>query len=231
VCVAGSAVAQADTVYLKNGRSIEGVVTHEAATKLTLDVGFGTVTLQPYEIERITRSSLHENALLYRKWELKKQEMKLQETKILEIKAQEEKTKPKEHAPAKAVSFEREADQGHMMVDVVINGAVSASLLLDTGASLVVLSPDIGRRLGLDTQKDNPLELKNADGRTNKAYYVILETVRVQDVEAHRVPAAIMHEAYADTFWKDGILGMSFLKEFNFRVDQNNKKIILERAQ
>jgi len=91
------------------------------------------------------------------------------------------------------------------------------------------LSNNIAKKLGIDNNKQETVRLKLADGRQIDAKYVVLESIGVQDVEAKNIGAAVLLEDVGDAEFKDGVLGMSFLSKFNFKVDQKNKKLILER--
>ncbi len=84
---------------------------------------------------------------------------------------------------------------------------------------------DIDERIGKD------IEMVLADGRKAKAKYMLLDTVSAQGVEAKNVAAAVLPSDVADAKFKDGLLGMSFLKNFVFKVDQKNNKLVLEKAQ
>jgi clan AA aspartic protease (TIGR02281 family) len=232
-------VAHADTLYLKNGATLEGIVRSATVNHVELTVSGGTVVFKPGEIERIGRVSAQENALLYQKWQKKREanelllkkwekQQALQKQKPVVM---QENIIPHERAPDPTlVYFERAGRTGHITVNARLNDDVPVSLLLDTGATLVVLSREIGRRLGYDVETAGmPIKLKMADGSLMQAKYVILQSVRVRDAEVKNVAAAIMVDDNEDTMWQDGILGMSFLKEFNFRVDQEDNKLILEK--
>jgi len=52
----------------------------------------------------------------------------------------------------------------------------------------------------------------------------------VQGVEAKGVGAVVLPEGAAFTRGEDGLLGMSFLRKFNFKIDHTTKKLILEKA-
>ena len=43
----------ADTIFLKNGRSIEGIVKNENGDNVEISVGFGTITCSLNEISKI----------------------------------------------------------------------------------------------------------------------------------------------------------------------------------
>lgn len=206
----------ADIVYLKNGRSIEGLLKEEDEQGIELDVGFGTIKFSKNQIARIEKSSTDESLALKQQWQRHKLEL-------------EEERLKRELAPKQIEVY---PEHGHIMVNAVLNRRVAVSLLLDTGASLVVLPNNIAKKLGINTnEKEARVELQLADGRKVNASYVLLETIKVQDVEAKNVDAAVLLDDVSEIGFKDGLLGMSFLNRFNFKVDQKSKRLILERVE
>lgn len=120
---------------------------------------------------------------------------------------------------------------GQVTVTTLLNNKVKANLVLDTGASLILLSRKIAKGLGVDAVGKNtiPIELIMADGRREKGQMVILESVKVQGAEANNVEAAILPDRESIMMDGDGLLGMSFLKKFSFKIDHKNGKLILEK--
>jgi len=226
--------SNADTVYLKNGRKIEGLIKSDNADSISLDIGMGVVGVRKSDIERIDESSPAQADAIRQKWSkeqkerrelLEKERLTVQE-KIVETPDTTVLQHPKD------VDVSKEA--GHIFIEAVLNNQVKAQLLLDTGASLIVLSNEIGRKLGIDTAKSKKRELITlvmADGRRVQARYLRLDTVSVQGVEAKRIDAAILLESAGDANFKDGLLGMSFLNKFNFSIDQSNNLLVLENLQ
>jgi len=204
----------ADTIYLKNGREIEGFAKNEDSNAVEVDIGFGTVKLRWDEVERIEKSSLEESSALREKWQRKK----------------ERDAREREYGPQQ-INVARE--QGHIIVDAVLNKKVTATLLMDTGASYVVVSQDIWKKLGgSGAANETILPMQLADGRKVNARLSTLDSISVQGVEARDVPVAILsEEATGSIGFKDGLLGMSFLNRFNFKVDQKNNKLILEKLE
>jgi len=140
--------------------------------------------------------------------------------------AKEEKLK-EELAPKHATITD---DRGQLVVEALLNQKVKANFILDTGASLVVIKDSIAKQLGLaasDLKED--LKIKLADGRESVAKHVVLASVSVQGVEAQNVDAAILAEDVRDPALKDGLLGMAYLKNFSFKIDQRDKKLTLEK--
>ena len=115
-----------------------------------------------------------------------------------------------------------------------MNRKVKANLVLDTGASVVVLSSKVAVSLGMDVyapaaKADDAAEFVLADGRKIGAKRIILDNVDVQGSEAHKVEAAVLPEQENNIIVCDGLLGMSFLKNFSFKIDQKNNRLTLEK--
>ena len=210
----------ADTVYLKNGHSVEGIVKNDQGNTVELEVGVASsVAFLKNEIEKIVKSSAADSALLRQKWEERKQEA---DEKIAKLQVEEE-NKPN------AVSFSHDL-QG-LVVNVTLNDQVTAKMVLDTGSSLVMITKNIALKLGIDLSAATKPDMKVqvADGREVNVKRIILETMEVQGVAAKKVEAAVLLDDAGVLGFGDGLLGMSFLKRFNFKVDQKEKKLILEK--
>ena len=211
-------LAFADTLYLKNGRSIEGIIKNEDNEVVDLEVYGGSVKFMKSEIEKIEKASLEDSNALRQKWERQKIE---NQNKILGQQL-EEGRRPKQ--------IEFSQDTQNIILPVSLNNKLEVSLILDTGASLVVLRKNIAEKLGIDLNNVKPqAQLTLADGRQVNAKYIILESVKVENAEAKNVEAAVMLDDTGEAGLGDGLLGMSFLKRFNFKVDHRDKKLILEK--
>ncbi len=212
----------ADTLYLKNGRSIEGIIQKEDDRDITLEVNSGSIKFGKEQIASITRSSAETDAQLREDWvkEKEKQEARIQEAR-----------EKQEREPKQAVLNK---ETGHMMVAAVLNKKVKVNLILDTGASILALSSKVAASLGENAQTqpgqpDSMIEVILADGSQVKAKRIILESVSVQGSEVANVEAAILPDQASGMIGQDGLLGMSFLKNFNFKIDQQNDRLILEK--
>jgi len=175
----------ADTLYLQNGRSIEGLISKEDADCVVLDIGFGSMKFYNDQISRIERSSPESAKLIKQKWEDKRL--------ADEAKARDMAEK-KEHEPKEAGMIHQGA---HVMVETLLNKKVKANLILDTGASLVLLSANIANSLGINTNSrgGDTVELVMADGSKVRANKIILESVSVQEAEVKSVEAAILPQS------------------------------------
>jgi clan AA aspartic protease (TIGR02281 family) len=224
--------SDADTIYLKNGRSIEGIIKSEDENSVKLDIGIGTVGFKKSEIERITRSSEDESGQIRQKWDkqrLETEERMQKERTEREGRLQEE-AEMREHQPKR---IEVSEEKGHIFVNAILNKKVNVRLMMDTGASLILITNKVAKELGINTTyiHKRMLKMELADGRKVDAQFISLKSVSVQGVEVTDVDAAVLLEDIGDIAFKDGLLGMSFLNKFNFKVDQNNKQLILEKLQ
>ncbi len=115
----------------------------------------------------------------------------------------------------------------NIVVKTLLNELVPANLILDTGASVVVISKNIANKLNLSPDdKNTQAYVTLADGRQVKANMAFLESIQVGKLEAKNIRTAVLeHEEAASG---DGLLGMSFLKNFMLKIDPSGKQLILE---
>lgn len=222
--------ANADVLCLENGNSVEGIVKNESGEGVDLDIGSGVVKFEKAEIQNIERSSASENAALRKRWQEDKMRLS---SKMIKEEEKKEKGEAKKGAKTKS---EREGispqQWGGITVAATLNERVDVSLLLDTGASLLILKKSLAKELGVDLAKDGqPVELVLADGRKSTGRYIILKSVTVGTIKAYDVEAAILNSDINEPTFGDGVLGMSFLKKFDFKVSPDENKLILENAR
>jgi len=209
--------AHADTLYLKNGRNIQGLIKSENENAIELEVNAGIVKFKKSEIDKIEKVSSEEAVRIREKWEGEQKD--LQER--ISQQQLEEESKPRKH------EFSQGAEG--ILLAVTLNKKIEASLVLDTGASIMLLRKDVAKKLGLDLDTAKfDMQVQLADGRKVNAKHIVLESVKVQNSEALNVDAAILLDE-ADISFGEGLLGMSFLSRFNFKVDQKEKKLTLEK--
>lgn len=112
---------------------------------------------------------------------------------------------------ANSLAYRADAN-GHFFVDARVNGA-PIRFLVDTGATIVALTPDDARAAGvLNGMLKYDLPIQTADGVTHAAPVTIREIVLGQMAQ-EEVPAVVMEKQGAIS-----LLGMSFLGRLNYEV-------------
>lgn len=132
-------------------------------------------------------------------------------------------TRPRKGAGAHVIQAKM-GPGGHYVVEVLLNGSVPAELIVDTGATMVVLSDRIGKRLGVHQDPNLPkIELSTAGGRMEAPLFV-LDSLKIGDAEVFNLEASTNPNMGA----MDGLLGMTFLSEFKVEMDRENAAMILK---
>jgi clan AA aspartic protease (TIGR02281 family) len=233
--------AGADTVYLKNGGELEGVIEKEGKEAVTLEMAGGAISVSKTEIKNIERSDADANKAMKERFKEKKNDLKSREGEFSTERDkrfdeyqrwQEEEQKNKEARVVASSEIQASRNAGgHILVGAVIDNKVKTVLMVDTGASLVILSKKIAAELGVDltdTKKDI-IELETADKRRVKAKCFVLKTLSIEGVEEKDVLAAAHLEEEDSVSLSDGLLGMSYLGRFNMKLDRATMKMTLER--
>ena len=101
------------------------------------------------------------------------------------------------------------------LAEVVVNDGQPAWFLVDTGASVTVISPRLARALAIPPAPEGAVvELRTLSGST-RGTLVSIGSLRVGDMEAARVPA-VVHDTPGEL---EGILGNTFLARFVVTLD------------
>jgi aspartyl protease family protein len=114
-------------------------------------------------------------------------------------------------------------------ISVTVNGEKTVDMILDSGAGLISLPTATAQQLGVSASENSPdIQLQLADGRVVTAKLIFLPLVRVGRFEAQNVEAAILPPEMVNA---EPLLGMSFLKNFQFKVDSNAKTLTMSEVQ
>lgn len=118
--------------------------------------------------------------------------------------------------------------KGHPYVSVQVNTRREAALfLLDTGASITILTPLFAKRLELAIPDDaKRIDLVGIGGNKIRVPVVKVARLAVGDASVENVNVAVYDVAPAGIV--DGILGLDFLKRFRFTIDAPGKRLRLE---
>jgi len=115
---------------------------------------------------------------------------------------------------------------GSFVVQVNLNNERTAHLIVDTGASMTVLSTNIAIDLGLLGTTDNELLTVNTAGGSVQVNMNYLSSLTVGNAQADNVAVAI-HDLPDIPEQIEGLLGMSFLKHFLITLDAEHSRLIL----
>ena len=112
---------------------------------------------------------------------------------------------------------------GHYVSEAQINGR-NFNVMVDTGASLVILRYEDARTLGLVYGSDKfDIAVRTANG-TAKAFRTKLYNVRLGSISLDDIEALVMEEGLLNT----NLLGMSFLRRLS-RYEVRGDTLVLER--
>jgi predicted aspartyl protease len=104
-----------------------------------------------------------------------------------------------------------------IMVDVRINGAYTAQLLLDTGADRTMISPRTLVAAGVSITRPVATGTMTGATGTDRVNYVVVDSLEVGEARVGRMPVASYELAGTGT--GDGLLGRDFLDQFSMTFD------------
>ena len=109
---------------------------------------------------------------------------------------------------------------GHFLSGGTINGK-QVQFMVDTGATVIALSAADADRIGLDYKQGPRGRVRTANGEV-VVFQVMLNTVRIGDVQVHNVEAVVVPQAMGYV-----LLGNSFLTRFQMK--RENDLLTLDR--
>lgn len=124
------------------------------------------------------------------------------------------------------VSLDKRGEQ--YIVNAMINHHEPVKLMIDTGASMTILSPEVMRSLGVG-ERDivRYVSFSTANGVIN-APVIHLEELSILNYTLVDIQAGVLPSFPVNGI--DGLLGMNFLSEFSFFIDQENATLLLTRS-
>lgn len=107
---------------------------------------------------------------------------------------------------------------GSLLVKVQLNHTRTANLILDTGATMTVLSNDVALDLGLNASTATQLSTVNTAGGPIQVNLTKIASIQAGTAQVNDVDVAI-HDLPDGQAGIDGLLGMSFLNHFLVTLD------------
>jgi len=115
---------------------------------------------------------------------------------------------------------------GTYLVDTVINGRHPKVMILDTGASIVLLNESTARASGAKLDAAEKAYAKVADGRIIESRRVVLDSITVGRFTIKNVECAVLPDGTVEI---EALLGGSFLDNFTYTVDPAANILTLTR--
>ncbi len=117
---------------------------------------------------------------------------------------------------------------GSLIVPVNVNNQKSVYLILDTGATMTVLSTDVAIELGLTSDPESQVATVNTAGGPVQVNLTKVKSMGIHSAKAKNVVVAI-HDLPDIQPGIDGLLGMSFLNNFLVTLDSNKGQLYLSQ--
>ena len=117
---------------------------------------------------------------------------------------------------------------GTLLASVIVNGEDAVEMTVDSGASIIVLPDAMAQKLNVVPGPSDPrITLILADGGQIVGTQLVLKSVRVGQFEVEDVECAVLGP---DAPNAEPLLGMSFLKAFEFRINSAEATLTLTRV-
>jgi len=130
--------------------------------------------------------------------------------------------KPVDFSSAYKIPLTRKGHQYYAQVR--INGEYDTTWLLDTGASVSAITPETLSSLPVNVSEEGQAWFNTAAGMVN-AKTVVINGLEIANIHIDRMKVGVLDLASGGHF--DGLLGMDFLRQFNFYLDQSNNVLYL----
>lgn len=103
------------------------------------------------------------------------------------------------------------------IVEVILNGKVTRTMVLDSGASMVCLTDELAKQLNMiPGDKDPTIHFQMADGKVVEARQMTLKSVKVGPFTVSDVECAVLPPNLVAA---EPLLGGTFLNNFIFKLD------------
>ena len=122
-----------------------------------------------------------------------------------------------------AMRIKYQDKNGSMIVQGQVNN-INMQFVVDTGASLVIIPPNVAKRAHISTKNAKTITLQTANGAT-QSYMVNISSLHINQLHQKGVRAAIQQVSPDPNL---GLLGMSFLNAYKMSIDHNQQIITLE---
>jgi clan AA aspartic protease (TIGR02281 family) len=114
-----------------------------------------------------------------------------------------------------------------LTTNVLLNRKARVDLIVDTGATDTVISSSLAKKIGISVKKGRDVLCQVADGRNVMGKQINIKEVRVGGAKIYNVQAVVLDSGEMGN--SPGLLGMSFLNNFVFKVDTEKELLVLQK--
>ncbi|MEE9494644.1 MAG: retropepsin-like aspartic protease [Gammaproteobacteria bacterium] len=144
---------------------------------------------------------------------------------LADLAAMEQSDAEEENDHSSDIPLQREGQ--HFIVTVEVNGRWQARLLIDTGATLTILTPDFVQQSGLSLPNTSKTgRFSTANGSVRAPVFEI-DSLAVASWQVNSIEVGVLPLGNGQSI--DGLLGMNFLQYFQFFIDQRSAVLRLSR--
>ena len=115
---------------------------------------------------------------------------------------------------------------GSLVVPVTLNNERDVQLILDTGATMTVLSSNVALELGLLSNTQTQVTTVNTAGGPVQVNLTRIDSIQIDTAKARNV-SVVIHDLPEAHPGIDGLLGMSFLNNFLVTLDSDQGQLHL----
>lgn len=233
-CILWISSVLAETIELKNGEDIVGEIVQETEEALVVSKPEGSfifsisrdriknvrpstpAELQRERLRKKSKGKVDTEEEKARREKIKKDRLEKYEQEVLAAKRARGRIK---------IKF---LEDRFGVVEALLNNKIKAALLVDSGASRVVISEAIAKQLGIEDLDEKPkIHATLADGSITTGIAITLDSVKVGDSEVKDVDTTVSKTPPGGGL--DGLLGMTFLQYFHVKLDSKENCLILEK--
>jgi hypothetical protein len=119
-----------------------------------------------------------------------------------------------------------EGSAKRIIIPVTFNASVTAPIILDTGATGMLISFGLAERIGiLDKNEGNLVESISGIGGTIPAIFTIVDNIQIDGLEEHFIPTKISQPLSREF---DGLIGMDFVSNYSVQINTTKHVVVFE---
>jgi hypothetical protein len=119
-----------------------------------------------------------------------------------------------------------EGSAKRIIIPITLNASVTAPILLDTGATGMLISFGLAEKMGiLEKDEGNLVESVSGIGGSIPAILTIVDTIQVDGLEEHFIPTKVS-QPFSNEF--EGLIGMDFVSNYSVQIDTRKQVVVFE---